>query len=199
MSMTATRMLARDWRGGELGVLVMALVLAVGVVSGISAFTTRLQNALEQESHRFLAADAVVRSSRDLPGEWLDKAQGAGLSVATTLAFPSMVYAGEEAMQLASIKAVSDGYPLRGELGFSEEAFAPAVAAQQGPRPGQVWLDSRLFPLLDVKVSDTVQVGEADLVVAGAIRSEPDQAAGMYGYGPRLMMHYSDIDATGVV
>ena len=64
MSMTATKMLARDWRGGELGVLVTALVLAVGMVSGISAFTTRLQNALVQESHRFLAADTVVSSGR---------------------------------------------------------------------------------------------------------------------------------------
>jgi putative ABC transport system permease protein len=109
-------MLARDWRGGELGVLVMALVLAVGTVAGISAFTTRLQSALEQESHRFLAADAVVRSSRDLPEAWLREARGRGLRLARTLSFPSMVYAGEEAMYLASVKAVSDEYPLRGEL-----------------------------------------------------------------------------------
>ena len=67
MSVTAGKMLARDWRGGELGVLLLALILAVGVVSGISAFATRLQNALTQESHRFLAADLVVRSSRELP------------------------------------------------------------------------------------------------------------------------------------
>ena len=93
MSMTATRMLARDWRGGELGVLVMALVLAVGTVSGISAFTTRLQSALEQESHRFLAADRVVRSGREMPVDWLDQARERGLAVAQTLTFPSMVFA----------------------------------------------------------------------------------------------------------
>lgn len=199
MSVTATRMLARDWRGGELGILIMALVLAVGVVSGISAFTSRLQNALEQESHRFLAADLVVRSSRELPGEWLDEGQSAGLAVATTLAFPSMVYASDEAMQLVSVKAVSDAYPLRGELTFSSQPFGEARKVTAGPPAGEVWLDSRLFPLLDVELGSAVAVGDAEFKVTGAVRGEPDQAAGMYGYGPRLLMNYADIDATGVV
>ena len=114
-------MLVRDWRGGELGVLVMALILAVGVVAGISAFTTRLQSALEQESHRFLAADAVVRSGRELPAQWTQEGSSRGLQVAQTLQFPSMVYAGEEQMYLASVKAVTDAYPLRGELTYSAE------------------------------------------------------------------------------
>ncbi len=199
MSITATRMLARDWRGGELGVLMMALILAVGVVSGISAFTTRLQSALELESHRFLAADTVVRSGREMSGEWLQYAGDAGLQVATTLTFPSMVYADGDAMQLASIKAVSGQYPLRGDLKFSEQPFGDAVTVAQGPRAGAVWLDSRLFPLLDVAVGDSVQVGEAMLTVTGAVRGEPDQAAGMFGYGPRLLMHYQDIAATQVI
>ena len=129
-------MLARDWRGGELGVLVMALVLAVGTVAGISAFTTRLQSALEQESHRFLAADLVVRSSRDLPASWLSEARDRGLQSAQTLTFPSMVYAGDEAMYLASVKAVSDDYPLRGELTFSSEPFGAVSPAAGGPGRG---------------------------------------------------------------
>ncbi|WP_341476656.1 ABC transporter permease [Pseudohalioglobus lutimaris] len=199
MSVTATRMLARDWRGGELGVLMMALILAVGVVSGISAFTTRLQAALELESHRFLAADTVVRSGREMPAQWLQQAQASGLRVATTLTFPSMVYAQGDAMQLASIKAVSDAYPLRGDLKFSEQPFGDAVTITNGPRRGTVWLDSRLFPLLDVTLGDAVQVGEAQLKVTGAVRGEPDQAAGMFGYGPRLLMHYEDIAATEVI
>ncbi len=199
MSMTATRMLARDWRGGELGVLVMALVLAVGVVSGISAFTTRLQSALEQESHRFLAADAVVRSGRELPARWLQQARENGLQQALTLVFPSMVFAGEDKMYLASVKAVSDAYPLRGELTYSAEPFTAVRPVESGPARGEVWLDSRLFPLLDVEIGQQVTIGEADFTVVAAARSEPDQGASFYGFGPRVLMHYDDIPATGVV
>jgi len=199
MSMTATRMLAREWRGGELGVLVAALVLAVAVVSGISAFTTRLQTALEQESHRFLAADRVVRSSRAMPTEWLQEAQSYKLKQATTLTFPSMVFAGDDNMRLASVKAVSDLYPLRGNLTYSAEPFGSVMPATQGPARGEVWLDSRLFPLLEVEVGDYVEVGEGRFLVTQAARTEPDQSAGLFSYGPRVLMHYDDIPLTGVV
>lgn len=199
MSITAGRMLVRDWRGGELTILVAALVLAVGVVAGISAFTTRLANALEQESHRFLAADLVVSSSREMPVAWPDEAAGLGLASATTLSFPSMVYAGEENMVLSAVKAVSDAYPLRGQLTMSTEPYGEALPARTGPARGEVWLDSRLFALLDVAVGELVTVGEAEFTAVAAVRTEPDQAASFYGYGPRVLMHYDDIPATGVV
>ncbi|TGD75353.1 FtsX-like permease family protein [Mangrovimicrobium sediminis] len=192
-------MLARDWRGGELGVLVAALVLAVGLVSGISAFTARLQDALERESHRFLAADLVLRSARPLDSAWLEEAEGRGLRTAQTLSFPSMAFGDGERMHLVSVKAVSDNYPLRGELLYADSGFAPAQAAARGPVPGESWLDSRLFALLEVESGDEVGLGDAQLRVTGAVRGEPDQGAGFYGYGPRLMMHLDDIPATGVV
>ncbi|HBQ39531.1 MAG TPA: ABC transporter permease, partial [Halieaceae bacterium] len=192
-------MLARDWRGGELGVLVAALVLAVAVVSGISAFTTRLQTALAQESHRFLAADRVVRSGREAPADWLQEASRLGLGTAQVLTFPSMVYAGEEGMVLASVKAVSDAYPLRGELRYSDQPFGDLITGGRGPEPGTVWLDSRLFPLLDTAIGDTVAVGEAEFRVVAAARTEPDQGGSFLGLGPRVLMHYADIAATAVV
>ncbi len=192
-------MLARDWRGGELGVLLAALVLAVAVVSGISAFTNRLQNALEQESHRFLAADAVVRGSRELPTVWLEHARNEGLQVAQTLTFPTMVAAAGDAMQLVSVKAATSAYPLRGELRMSLEPFGVARTAAAGPAPGEVWIDSRLFPLLGVSIGETVTVGEASFTIAAAARTEPDQGMSFFGYGPRLLMHYDDIPRTGVV
>ena len=148
MTLTALRMLARDWRGGELGVLLSALMLAVGVVAGISAFTTRLSTALEQESHRFLAADLIVSAGSELPAQWLDDASSRGLATARTLHFPSIIYAGEEAMHLASVKAVTGDYPLRGDLLVAKEAYGEPVVASTGPTTKKVWLNSRLFSLL---------------------------------------------------
>ncbi len=199
MRLTAIRMLARDWRGGELGVLLAALVIAVAIVSGISAFTSRLQNALEQESHRFLAADRVISSGRD-PGErWLQQAQLEGLQTARTLSFPSMVYAGDEDMYLASVKAVSDAYPLRGDMIMSDVPFGSLRTASRGPEPGTAWLDSRLFPLLSVEIGDSIALGDIELEVTAAVRSEPDQSSSFLGFGPRVLMNYSDIPASNVV
>jgi putative ABC transport system permease protein len=199
MGFTSGKMLLREWRGGELGILVAALVVAVAIVTGISAFTTRLQSALEQESHRFLAADRVVKSASALPVSWWARAENTQLANARTLTFPSMVYAGDEAMQLASVKAVTEAYPLRGELTVSQQAFGPAQTAASGPGRGQVWLDSRLFPLLNVAVGEPIFIGEASFTVVAAVGSEPDQGASMASFGPRVLMHFDDIPATGVV
>lgn len=193
------KMLARDWRGGELGVLLAALVIAVAVVSGISSFASRLQNSLEQESHRFLAADRVVSSGRALSEEYRLEAERRELNDALTLSFPSMIYAGEDDMVLVSVKAVSDAYPLRGDLVVSAEPFSDPQVAEDPVSPGEVWLDSRLFPLLNVQRGDLVSIGDAEFTVGSALRSEPDSASGFSGYGPRVLMHYSDIPATGVV
>ncbi|MEM9758875.1 MAG: FtsX-like permease family protein [Pseudomonadota bacterium] len=193
------RMLRRDWRGGELGVLFVALILAVTMVSGISGFASALKSALRQESHSFLAADVAVRDSRPLPSQWLDDALGEGLETAEVLTFRSMLYHGDDDMALASVKAVSDAYPLRGLLRLSDTAYGDWREHRGAPAPGEVWLEPRLFALMDLKVGDTVGIGEADFRIAAAIRSEPDRAGGFIGVGPRVMLNIADIPATRVV
>ena len=117
------RLLAREWRSGELGILLAALVLAVSVVVGVSSFVDRLQSALLSESARFLAADMVVVSRTPIPEEWIDQAEQMTLQTSLGVGFPSMAVADADHMALVSVKAVSAGYPLRGELLWSDEAY----------------------------------------------------------------------------
>ena len=103
--MQALRMLMRAWRGGQLGLIVWSLVLAVAVVTSVSLLAERIERALTAESSAFLAADLVVRSNKPTPNAWIPEAQSRGIETAQMVSFASMVYHQTD-MHLASIKAV---------------------------------------------------------------------------------------------
>ena len=194
-----TRMAWRDWRSGELGLLLLALLVAVGTVTAISLFVDRLQQALRLESASFLAADRYIGSTRPIPDEFRDAAAARRLDMVEAMAFPSMVYGSGERNQLVSVKAVGAGYPLRGELIVSDEPFGAGRVARTAPPPGEVWLDSRLFPALDLALGDEVEVGLARLEVGRVLVKEPDRGGSFFDLGPRLLMNIADVPATEVV
>ena len=146
-----SRMAWRDVRSGEMGLLLVALLVAVGTVTSISLFVDRLQGALVQESSNFLAADRQVSSSRPIPDDFFLRAEALGLETSQTLVFQSMIYGGDN-NQLVSVKAVDASYPLRGELIVADQPFADGYPVNQVPLPGDIWLDSRLFPALGVSL-----------------------------------------------
>ncbi len=194
-----TRMAWRDWRSGELRLLLLALLVAVGTVTAISLFVDRLHQALGLESASFLAADRYIGSTRPIPDDFRAAAMARGLDTAEAMAFPSMVYGKGERNRLVSVKAVSDGYPLRGELIVSDEPFGAGRVATSVPPPGEVWLDSRLFPALDLTLGDVVEVGIARLAVSRVLIKEPDRGGSFFDLGPRLLMNIADVPATEVV
>jgi putative ABC transport system permease protein len=196
--MLAFRLLWRDWRGGELGVLLLALIAAVAIVVGIASFTERLQRAIVAESSDFLAADRVLQTATAANPAWLQEANSLKLEQATTIIFQSMVVAGEN-MKLASVKAVSNSYPLRGKLVKADLPFAPGVAVEQGPARGEVWLDSRMFPLMNLQPGDMLEVGQTRLKVVAAIVTEPDRADTFFSFGPRVLMNLADVTSTGII
>ena len=57
------RMLARDWRAGELRVLVAGLLIAVSSLTTVAFFTDRVRQALSLEASQLLGADLVIVSS----------------------------------------------------------------------------------------------------------------------------------------
>ncbi len=193
------RLAWRDWRGGELGLLVVALMVAVGTVTAVSLFVDRLHQALLAESSTFLAADRYIGGSQAVPEAFREAARARGIEMADTMSFPSMVFAGDDRNQLVSVKAVSLGYPLRGVLRVTDEPFARGEPTSELPPTGEVWMDSRLFPALGVSLGDEIEVGLATLTVSRVLTTEPDRGGSMYDLGPRLLMRMEDVPATEVV
>lgn len=191
----------RDWRSGELRTLVAALITAVTIVTGLSLFTDKMQQSLNARSNDFLAADRVIQGATPLDEFVLEEARRRGLRDGLVLTFQSVVYATtdiDSAMQMATVKAVSDSYPLRGTLDVSDQPFATSYKSNDAPKVGEVWVDARLLPLMQLSVGDKLYVGEAALQITRVVVNEPDRGAG-FGVGLRVLMNEADIAATQIV
>lgn len=128
----ALRLLWRDSRSGELTILLFALMIAVTSSSAISIFTNRLQSTMTSQAAEFLAADLVIKSPALISEEWINQAQKDNLTSAQTVEFTSVLIEHDELL-LASIKAVSAHYPLRGVLKASDTSDSSPLIIQTPP------------------------------------------------------------------
>lgn len=193
----ATRQLLRDLRAGELRVLFGALLVAVAASTAIGYFGARLNGAMLLRASEFLGADLVLSGSAPASAEQIAAGHERQLDHARLVEFSSVI-ATDEGIQLASVKAADDRYPLRGELRSAAEPYG-AEAPGPGPRPGEAWAEARLFAALDLQVGDSIEVGEKRLHLTRVLTHEPDRAGDFYSLTPRVLMHLDDLEATGVV
>jgi len=196
------RMLARDWRAGELRVLAGALVVAVASVTSVAFFSDRVSQALVRDAHQLLGADLVMVSDHAWSPAMRAEMARRGLQGAQAYNFISMAQAGAgDAMrgQLAGVKAVTGNYPLRGRLRTAPALNAPDAPTNAGPARGTVWMEERLISSLAAPVGTRIRLGRAEFEVAAVLTLEPERSANFFNIAPRLMMHHEDVPATGLV
>ena len=192
----------RDFRAGELRLLMVAVMLAVAALTAVGFFASRLDAALSRDARQLLGGDAVVASDQPAPPQMAAKARELGLQAVSSAAFPSMARApddkGGEA-RLAAIKAVTEGYPLRGTMRVKAGPDAPEQSLAAGPARGKVWVDVALLDALQLSVGDGLMLGEQRFTIDKLIVLEPDRGAGFSSFAPRVMLHADDLAATGLV
>ena len=199
----ALRLLSRDWRAGELRVLIAGLVLAVASVGTVGFFADRVQGALTRQANLLLGADLMISGDRMLPGTFADDARARGLAATPVIRFNSMVHAvvdgAESGVVLTDVKAVGAGYPLRGAIMLADAAKADGVAARGIPDRGEVWPDVRLAQRLGVRIGDRLAVGEAQLRVSAIVQQEPEVAGVVFALGPKLLLNLDDVPMTNLL
>ncbi len=194
----AGRLLRRDWRARELGVLGLALIIAVVSVSAIVLMADRLTRTMVEQAADFLAADMVVTSHAQLPPDWLQQAHKMGLATARMVEFTSVLVENDQFL-LVGVKAVSAGYPLRGYLKTTSTDIADEQITRMPPEPGQVWVAQRVLNQLGLKLGDHLQVGKASLSIDRVLTFEPDTRTSFYSLAPRVIMRVEDLPATGIL
>mgnify|MGYP001317757576 FL=1 len=196
------RSLTRDLRAGELRLLMVAVTLAVAALTAVGFFADRLKSGLQRDARQLLGGDAVVVSDNPTPAAFLAQARTLGLQQVQTLTFPTMVRAPDAQggqSNLVALKAVQAGYPLRGNLRISSTPGSAGALTRAVPAPGQVWIEPALLEALNLRLGDTLLLGDSSLQVAQLIVTEPDRGAGFMNFAPRVMVNLADLAATGLV
>ena len=171
----------------ELVWLLIALVVSVTAITSVTFLADRLQQSFSQNARELIAADTIVRGDQLLDTSFEEKAKELGLRTSKTVIFSTMMRTGNES-KLVSLKAVSDTYPLRGKLSLT----IPGAELKSG----QVWLDPQLASIYQIKLGDSITLGEKEFVVSNLILREPDRGASFMNFAPRVMMHEIDLSAT---
>ncbi|MDP3205834.1 MAG: FtsX-like permease family protein, partial [Hydrogenophaga sp.] len=194
--------LTRDWRAGELRLLMLAVTLAVAALSAVGFFADRLQGGLTRDARALIGGDVVISSDNTPPPAFEEQARELGLTVVQTLSFPTMGRARDEeggAARLVALKSVGEGYPLRGSLRVAETPTGTDAPTRDIPAPGTAWVDAALLVSLDLEMGQPLLLGDASLTIARVIVVEPDRGAGFMSFAPRVMINNADLPVTGLV
>ena len=190
------KLFIREIRSGYLTSMLLSLVLAVTIVSGISLFTDRLEKVLNSETKEFLGGDLKFESNEDSIKDVLKTLNLKDSNSSEMAIFASVIFS-EEEMQLSSIKAVDNSYPLVGELELQNSSGT--YKTKENPTPGTLWIDERLKNLLSLKYGDEIYVGDATFVFEATIIYEPDRGSTNFAFAPKTIMNIKDLDKTNLI
>jgi len=194
----ALRAFRRDLGDRHFIVIGVAIVIAVASITAVDMFTERVRSALERQSSALLAADLAVISNDPLPSGYPELAASLGLVSTQILSMRSVVTFGKN-LQLAELKAVAQGYPLRGEMLVADLPFADPHPTRVVPAPGTVWVEGRLLPLVGATVGEHIRIGTADFEIGKVLVLEPDRGGDLFNIAPRVMLNQADVAGTGLV
>lgn len=176
-------------RQGNLWPISVALILVIASIFALSALADRMEQVIVKQGKDALTADAVFVSANPIPDTLLASTEN--LERSTMTRFATMAFS-DNGMQLISLRAVDDNYPLMGELVLDNN---PSGRVKEN----QLWLDERIMAQLDVKSGDSVTIGDADFTVSGAVLMEPGLSFNPFQQMPSAYIHQKDVEKTGAI
>ena len=191
----AWRTLRREWRYGELATLAAAMLLAVAALAAVATLGLRVERGILASATELIGGDLGVSSRAPLPLEIRDEAQRLGLRSSATADFPSVLFANGKS-QLADVRAADSAYPLRGHLVVRDASGAERDA--RSPAAGEVFAEHRFLAALNLKVGDTLAIGNLTPRISAEIVREPDGGE-LFALAPRVLMALPDAQASGLL
>ncbi|MGY3437652.1 MULTISPECIES: ABC transporter permease [unclassified Marinovum] len=197
---TAARFARRELRGGLHGFRIFLACLALGVaaIAGIGMVRTSIEMGLADTGAVLLGGDAELRFTYRFasPAEraWLEDR---ALAVSEVTEFRSMAVVGDGDIAeraLTQVKSVDAAYPLLGTIELDPPMPLNDALAGTGAVMAPVLADR-----LGLAPGDTFRLGTQDFTLSARIATEPDDAGGGFGLGPRTLVRTEALANSGLL
>ena len=188
----------RETRGAgrHFAYLVACITLGVGALVAVSSFAASLERTVGRSARALMGGDVEIRSTQPLsPAAQavVSELTRSGVDVLPVQELVAMSAAREKS-QIVELKTVARGYPFYGDL-----VTEPVAPLETLVGKGRALVHPSLLQRLGASVGDRMKIGDADFVISGVIRQEPDRSVGVFSLGPRVMIAAEDLAATGLV
>ena len=197
----AFRELHASWRR----LIFFFLCVAVGV-GGIVVLRSLIQNvrvALTAEARTLTAGDVYIRSDQPFESETRSRIEDRltgleNVETTNTLDLTTMVRlsdADSVLTKLVELRGIQPKFPFYGEFRLgSERGYSFDLFRDNGALVGP-----ELLTQLDLSIGDVIAIGEIEFTIRDVLLHEPGRQLGGFSFGPRVLVAYEDVAATGLL
>lgn len=195
------REIRSSWR--RLLFFFLCIAIGVGSIVALRSLIQNLNKAVGADARELLTADLVVNSTNDFSPTDIEK-------IETIIKQSNIVEAGNEAIETSAmarpvdetnqtfsfveLKGISEGFPLVGQFAMADGVpFDYKLLENRGAVVAPILLEK-----LNVKIGDTIRIGEADFQIRAAFEREPGGGAGGFRLGSRVFVEKKAFDEAGI-
>ena len=191
------RMAYRDGKASSrrLVLFMAAIVLGIMAVVAIQSFSANLKENISLQSKSLMGADFLIDSNQ-YPTERvlgiidsLGGAEGMEVNFASMAAFPKA-----DATKLVRIRGIAGDFPIYGEL-----ETEPVDAANNYIKDGSALVDATAMLQYNLRVGDSVKIGELTFSIGGALISAPGSTAISSSVAPPIVIPHKYVEQTGLL
>jgi putative ABC transport system permease protein len=192
-------LLKMAWRDGKasgkrLLLFMASIILGIAAVVSIQSFSKNLSENISLQSKALMGADYLI-DTPTLPSENVQNIidslgpQGTEVNFASMAAFPSAA-----SSKLVQVRGVGGAFPLYGTF-----ETVPQEAANTFQQSNGALVDATLMLQFDLKIGDSVKIGETIFPIIGSLKAAPGSNAFSATLAPPVILPFTSIEGTGLL
>jgi putative ABC transport system permease protein len=199
--LTAARETRSAWK--RLVFFFVCIAIGVGAIVALRSVIQSVRRVLSSEARTLIASDILVSSDRPwAPGVEdriaRDVRDLPGAARTNSIEMATMARPGDEnalATKVVELRAVQPGFPFYGDLTLQDGRRY----SHQLLEHGGALVRPELLAQLGAGVGDQIAIGKSRFTVRGVIANEPGRSLSAFSLGPRVLIDYADLPATGLL